>query len=428
MSQLRSRLRRRRRDIAVVAAWFVLANAVAVAWLWQAPRLYEASVDTYVATSSTDLSTSYLRGFFSLTRVQSYTALATSEGVLQDAVSKVAPNMSVTDLAKHVTASVIPQTVVLRIAVQADSPQRARSLATAVARAVAARGNELEQRKGDSAQVRLTVLSGVATSNTPVSPVAAEVFTLAELTALVLSLLSLAALRLSRERVGTGPHLASGVGLPTLGMVRQVSTKDLLTRQFDGDADSVDEQFRILRTQLKFALGAGRRSLVVTSANAEERPSTMALGLARSLAEGAASVVLVDGDLRQRELTRALFSTHEPGLTDAVAGQGALRVFDPSTVSPLSVVGAGQEVPSPTDLLDSASLSHVLEELERDFDYVVIAVPPLEGTADATLWAHRAGATVVVARSGTTKADDLAAAVDRLRAARSNTVGVVLIE
>ena len=81
---------------------------------------------------------------------------------------------------------------------------------------------------------------------------------------------------------------------------------------------------------------------------------------------------------------------------------------------------------NPGELLESQRFGVLLGELVERFDLVVIDTPAVLTAADAALIARQTSGTLVVARSGGTRADDLGAAADALRGADARLLGVVL--
>ena len=163
---------RARRDWVVVPAAVMISLGLSVLYLSVAPRTYVATANVFVSMQSSDAATTYMRGAFSTIRAQSYTALATSPGVLRRAIDSASPGYPVERLAREVTATILPQTVVLQIAVSSTDPERASRFAEAVSEAVAGRGTELEQAGSrNDAPISLTPLQDVQGAPTvPVSP------------------------------------------------------------------------------------------------------------------------------------------------------------------------------------------------------------------------------------------------------------------
>jgi capsular exopolysaccharide synthesis family protein len=143
------------------------------------------------------------------------------------------------------------------------------------------------------------------------------------------------------------------------------------------------EQYRSLRHVLEQMHRANGLTLIgVSSPTASDGKSTTAINVAGALAQAPeARVLLVDADLRQPSVRRALGmgdGVHR-GLVDAILDRH-LTLTDVSRRLPafnLSVVSAGHCPTARYEVLTSPRLGELLEEARRSYDYVLIDTPPL---------------------------------------------------
>ena len=185
---------------------------------------------------------------------------------------------------------------------------------------------------------------------------------------------------------------------PILSSVRR-SRKDsedpgtfLLT---DQSAMEVLESYGKLRMNLIYMLvGKDSHTVVVTSAIPGEGKSTIASNLAISCAMGGRKVLLIDGDLR-RACQRDIFGydKHQPGLSEILAGsvkwQDAILTYNKE---PLDILPAGAIPPNPAELLGTEEMSNLLNELENEYDLVLLDMPPINVVTDPlVVSAHVAG-------------------------------------
>ena len=154
------------------------------------------------------------------------------------------------------------------------------------------------------------------------------------------------------------------------------------------------EAYRVLRTNALSTVSAGAKSIVVTSTHSGEGKSATVANLGVVLARAGKSVSLVSADLRRPRLHEFFRRDGQFGLSDVLAGRLPLEAvvqevalpssapMDLSTVS-LRLVSSGPVPEDPAELLGSATMAKVLEDLERVSDIVLIDAPPVLPVTDA---------------------------------------------
>ncbi len=196
------------------------------------------------------------------------------------------------------------------------------------------------------------------------------------------------------------------------------------------DAGSpVTEAFRNFRTSLLYSSpDHPPRTIAFTSLQPGDGKTSLATNLAIVLAQlGAGDVLLVDADMRKPRLHDLLEVPQTPGLSTFLTGQASLEdVVKPTSVPNLSVIPSGQVPLNPAELLASARLKKVMEDLGRRFVHVVFDAPPLFGVADAMVMAPKVEGVVLVLRHGRSSRDAAQRAVGNLAGVRARLLGVIL--
>ena len=180
----------------------------------------------------------------------------------------------------------------------------------------------------------------------------------------------------------------------------------------DAPSSPEAEAFRTLRTSISL-LGEESefRGFLFTSALPSEGKTFVALNFALSLAQQGLETVIIDADLREPRVERALRSQGESvGVTDLLSGQ--IDLNDAVKAAPhdnLILLPAGRRAPDPAKLLGNKQFEKIVESLLREFDRVVIDSPPVNAVSDALLVAASAHATCLVVRAGKTPKEQSAA-------------------
>jgi capsular exopolysaccharide synthesis family protein len=148
------------------------------------------------------------------------------------------------------------------------------------------------------------------------------------------------------------------------------------------------EAFRILRANLRyFDVDSRLSSVLVASPLSGDGKSTVARGLALTMASLGDHVVLVEADLHKANSPMLDGKAPGAGLSSVLAGdpldEGLVRVPLGDTGRVLSVLPAGPVPPNPVELLESNRMQELLADLERRFEVVIIDSPALSHVSDA---------------------------------------------
>jgi non-specific protein-tyrosine kinase len=92
----------------------------------------------------------------------------------------------------------------------------------------------------------------------------------------------------------------------------------------------------------------------------------------------------------------------------------------------IDVLPSGPIPPNPSELLGSRGMGELLDQLTGRYDLVLIDAPPLLPVTDAAVLASRADGTLLVARVGRTRREQVRKAMEALRAVDARVLGTVL--
>jgi len=339
--------------------------------------------------------------------VPSYAEAATSSTTLDRARELVGRPLA------DVSVQTFKGTGIIKIKARSTHPRLAQLSAAATARAL------LEQATNGSIRVKSLKLTEINAPELPTSPV----FPRTKLTLFVAALLGLGlglGAALLREvlttKIETAEDLAKITGAPVYAeipsetaILKMHSAEDLATLP---RLRMVAEAMRDLRTNLLFTDDT-IRSIVVTSPDGSHGKTTVAFGLAATLARSGTRTLLIDADLRRGRIDELLSLPASPGLIDVLLDEAPFEQAVRTTPDGLDVLVGGRRAADPGELLTSA-FPRLLGELERSYEAIVIDCTPLIPISDARIVARHADATLMVARAGQALRRHVRTAVERL--------------
>lgn len=186
--------------------------------------------------------------------------------------------------------------------------------------------------------------------------------------------------------------------------------------------------YRLLATKIELSNGdGGPESVLVLDAHGGRSGSRLALNLAGALAEGGGRVALIhhgdEGDLEK------LF-----GLSGDASPESGIRRGRPLRVDrvtldrfrirrPLVTIFRSR---GPSDLLEPEQVAEVLNRVLAEADVAVLTAPPIDSSPHSLVWSSAVKATVLVAERDHTQRAHVPAALESLRLAGGNVIGIVL--
>jgi protein-tyrosine kinase len=190
----------------------------------------------------------------------------------------------------------------------------------------------------------------------------------------------------------------------------------------------VAESIRALRTRILFPQsGKIPRSILVTSASPGEGKSFICANLGISLAQGVDNhCLLVDCDLRKPMQHKLFGLSNKAGLADFLQHKRPLsELLVPSSIEKLSLLPSGPRSINPAELLGSAMMTSLVEELGKRYDdrIVLLDSPPLHAASETSVLAQHVDGVVLVVRYGTSRREYVKALADAI--GRDKILGVV---
>jgi len=426
---LRDFLRILRKSWPLALSFVVAGLALGAGLTLATSKVYQASVQVFVATSTTDSAAQLQAGnTFTEDRVQSYTSIATSPAVTAPVIAEFGLRLTDTQLAAKISADAPQSKVLINLHVTDHNARQAAALANAVAARFNTVVQGTEQTGTDGKPVvKLTVIHPATVPPSPIKP--NRVLNLA--LGLVLGLLAglgIVVLRDVLDNTVKGPEDFEQLGVPVLGYVPfdKRTAKSPIAFRSDPHGPRA-EAYRQLRMNLQFInVDDVPHIIAVTSAVPGEGKSTTALNLAAALAEGGFRVCLIEADLRRPTLAKTLGLIADVGFTTALIGRAPIESLLQSAGNNLAVLTSGPVPPNPSELLISEQARTIIGRIADSVDYTIIDTAPLLPVADGAEVAALADATLVVHHAGKSTREQASRAVEALAKVGERPVGVVL--
>lgn len=192
--------------------------------------------------------------------------------------------------------------------------------------------------------------------------------------------------------------------------------------------DIAIESLRSIRTAIHFALANAKNNIImIASSSPEVGKSFISTNLATIFAQGDKRVLLIDADMRRGYMHKYFDVDVKPGLSELLSGQADLqKVLHKTQVTNLDVITRGKSPTNPSEILSSNQFKELLEQLQSQYDHIIIDTPPVLAVTDGIIISQYTGVNLIVARYAKSQMKELELTVNRFEQAGVKVNGFIL--
>ena len=171
------------------------------------------------------------------------------------------------------------------------------------------------------------------------------------------------------------------------------------------------------------------RVIGITSSLPNEGKSTVAAALMQLMSQIGARTILIDCDLRNPSLSRALAPGAKSGMLEVITGKASIEEViwtEPSINMTFLPAVVRSRLAHSSEILSSVPVKKLFEQLRESYDYVLVDLPPLAPIVDVRSAMHLVDSFIYVIEWGRTKIDVVEHALGHAQGVHENLLGVVL--
>jgi exopolysaccharide transport family protein len=238
--------------------------------------------------------------------------------------------------------------------------------------------------------------------------------------------------------ISTSEDIERLFGLACLGSVPLLSSTGTVRESGLSPAEAIiekplsafSEAFRNLRTSIIYSrIDKVVRVIAVTSALPGEGKTTTAFCLGRTMAMSGSRTVVVDCDVRRRNINRLLGDEPTVGLMEVLAGTATLdQALVPDPASGAWFLPLARSAFTPKDLFGGAAMNAMLVELKKRFEFVVLDTAPVIPVADTRSLAPKADVVVFLTQWRKTPRKAVQAGFEMLSSVGADIAGVAMTQ
>lgn len=270
---------------------------------------------------------------------------------------------------------------------------------------------------------------------------------------------------LIRNVVKDPEHLEAKTGIPVIATIpRSPSISKLGKTKFGKNKKNTDrmlahvdhnglsyEAIKSLRTNLIFGMpvgavaGQSAKVILITGESPGVGKSFITANLAEVFSQLNKKILVIDGDMRLGELHKMFGMSQHEGLADYLLQDesGLVPVSEPhintdisklnleSFIQPtgmkhIDFISRGRQSHNPTSLLTGENFNHLMTELKKQYDYIVIDAPPILAASDAMVLGQHADKVLLVTKFNHSVEGQLVYAIKQMSRANVQVDGIIL--
>jgi len=247
------------------------------------------------------------------------------------------------------------------------------------------------------------ILSSASMPGRPVSPKKMAILGVGLVAGIILNFFFIGLTYLLDNKVTNLKDIETAVTLPVLGIIPSSQQTNLSPFQIlDSPKSRVSEAIRSLRTNLDFFTSGGQKKVItISSTISGEGKSFLARNLGGVLAMSKKKVVLVDLDMRKAKKDN--FNNGEQinqGLSTILIRKHSWHeCIRKTSVENLDFISSGPHPPNPSELLLNGEFSNLINELQQEYDFVIMDTPPVGLVTDGIMAMRRSDLSIYVVRA-----------------------------
>ena len=232
------------------------------------------------------------------------------------------------------------------------------------------------------------------------------------------------------NRIQTLKDIERLSNIPILGVIGKSFLENNLA-VLNKPKSAVAESFRAIRSSLQFMYKkqgvTGAKTVLVTSSVSGEGKTFTSINIASVFALSEKKTILLGLDLRRPKIFDDFDINNKKGIVNYLIDDASVdQIIQKTKVEHLDVITSGPIPPNPSELLMGETMKGLIDELKKEYDYIVLDTPPLGLVADALELVKHADATIYIVRQNYTKKGMFGMVNEKYRTGEITNISFVL--
>ncbi|MBC1457759.1 CpsD/CapB family tyrosine-protein kinase [Listeria newyorkensis] len=186
------------------------------------------------------------------------------------------------------------------------------------------------------------------------------------------------------------------------------------------------EQMAHIRTTIELSERSDMQVIGITSSLSSEGKSSVAIGVARSFAEGNKRVLLIDSDFRRPSVHKKLGLSNAVGFCDVLKGEYKLsECIKDIGVEGLDILTSGLVDGSSGSVFDAPKLKKFIMGVKQNYDLIIIDTPPVLLVPEVKTILNHSDATLFVVKYDEVRKEEVERTNQVLKQVSATCLGII---
>ncbi|HHW70517.1 MAG TPA: polysaccharide biosynthesis tyrosine autokinase [Clostridiales bacterium] len=245
---------------------------------------------------------------------------------------------------------------------------------------------------------------------------------------ILIGLLIIFLLEYMDKTIKTLDDIECDLDLPLVGVIYSPFKEDKLIIYEDPDSFAAETYRNIVVNITSMQKEKGIKTIVFISPSSNKYKSAVTANVAIALGRTGQKVLLIDGDMRESNISDLFELKGEMGLSDIIDEKISLNdvIMQTRIEENLYVLPSGKTFSNPADLLALEDMNILLDMLTKAYDVILIDSPSLELVAEPIILSTITNGIILVYEERTTELEIARQGKKKLKMVNSNILGVIL--
>ena len=191
---------------------------------------------------------------------------------------------------------------------------------------------------------------------------------------------------------------------------------------------TASESYRGMRTSILFSSAeSAPQVILISSAGPREGKTITTANLAITMAQADSKVIILDCDMRRPKMHKLFGMARNQGVSNLLVGSSDVDgVIFHTRLPNLDIIPCGPIPPNPSEILGSARMATLLNDLRKHYAHILIDFPPSTAVTDAVVLSRSVDGVILVIRAGDMAREIIKNGIAQLKSVGAHILGAVL--